>query len=182
MSGHATYPSSRVHFGLGDAKLIDILPEITGDTLTCSVYANDNPGVLNVEPNESDLILTAGNEGGTSKISFVVSAGFARKLDSFMVTVKHVEYSGTYASEADIKIYPNPARDDVNIELPSSYNRGITVELNDIKGTAIFKEEYKTVQAKTIEKIDLTYIPAGIYFVKIKQENCIRIEKLIISK
>jgi photosystem II stability/assembly factor-like uncharacterized protein len=89
----------------------------------------------------------------------------------------------SYINEAGVslpKIYPNPARDIVNIELPVSGMRTVTIELYDMIGKVVLNKECKNGAAKSIEKIDVSGLPAGLYILKVRQKQYIGIEKLIV--
>jgi hypothetical protein len=238
ITGHATYPSSRVHFGLGNANVVDTLlirwpsghidtylnvkasqfyraiedsvlvinfaatsyikcnatipnltllsgeiktihmqdycrfmagdtlPEITGDTLTWSVHENENPALVNATFNENDLILTAGTDGGTSNISFIASAGFTKRLGSFIVTVEHVNEAGTYLTDDGIKIYPNPAKDYLTVEFEKEFSEPVTYELEDIIGRVVCAETLEAGYVNT-HQINITSLPGGTYILRI---------------
>lgn len=77
-----------------------------------------------------------------------------------------------------VKIYPNPAKELVNLVLPSSQNITL-VKVNDILGQTLFSKEVFTKNSlKTTLPISLQNIKAGIYFVTIENENFVQSFKL----
>jgi hypothetical protein len=75
--------------------------------------------------------------------------------------------------ENDVNIYPNPAKDIVNIL--NNNNLNITkVEIIDLVGRVVLDTE-------KYQNIDITELPEGQYFVKIIGETTI-VKKLFISK
>lgn len=73
-----------------------------------------------------------------------------------------------------VKIYPNPAQNNIIIEL--IYTPSV-VRITDLLGTVLFSKELK----QTLSSIDLSLIPSGIYLVDIKNSiGTISVEKLVI--
>lgn len=65
------------------------------------------------------------------------------------------------AGNASLKVYPNPASDYVNVTVPETV-AGATLSLYDASGKTV-----KTVKAAgTTNRIDLSSVPAGVYFLK----------------
>ena len=54
------------------------------------------------------------------------------------------------------------------------------IEILDITGKVIYQKEYKNINAHFTENIDLSGCTKGIYFVKVRLENNVSIEKLIV--
>ncbi len=74
---------------------------------------------------------------------------------------------------ASAKIYPNPSRQAITIELPG--NSTFQVVLRDISGkTLLYLPE-----AVSNSELNLAMIPAGIYWISIQNENYSTTEKLI---
>lgn len=75
-------------------------------------------------------------------------------------------------SEGDIVLYPNPASQEVSV---SSKNKIRGMQLMDMTGTLLSKSQN--------EKMDVSHLSAGIYFVVVELENNLQvIRKLTISK
>jgi len=78
-------------------------------------------------------------------------------------------------AKADVKLYPNPAKEMVTIEVNNGTKNVIT--LIDLSGKTI-----ETIQSnKAFTNINLTHLQAGIYFVNISNENGSVTQKLIIE-
>ncbi len=87
-----------------------------------------------------------------------------------------LKYSNTsfvnnYINE-DISIYPNPAKTTVNIGNVLSAN----ISINDIAGKIVYTKN----NCLDNERIDISNLKSGIYFIKIKNDNT-TIKKLIIK-
>jgi hypothetical protein len=77
-----------------------------------------------------------------------------------------------------IKISPNPAQDWITINLPDNQQNSITVELVSSLGETVF-----TKSITNNEKIDISHLSNGLYFIYIKGNNLnVSPKKLIISR
>jgi len=73
-----------------------------------------------------------------------------------------------------LSIFPNPSDDIINIEFENINNA--TIEIYNISGRLVFS---KVLNSK-VEKIDITDLSEGIYFIKVRQEKNVIVEKLIV--
>ena len=73
-------------------------------------------------------------------------------------------------AENDVTIFPNPASTEIKINLPSKNN--FLIEVINTLGKTIIKTENQN-------KIDVSRLSSGIYFIKVKQENIFYSQKVI---
>jgi photosystem II stability/assembly factor-like uncharacterized protein len=79
-----------------------------------------------------------------------------------------------------LNLYPNPANDQVNILLKSNVKGEYKFELRNIMGQLLIS---KTIQANSLDQIDLKDLPSAVYSVTLKQNNkMIKETKLVIMK
>lgn len=76
----------------------------------------------------------------------------------------------------EIKIYPNPASDFINIELKRNSN--FSIEIFDELGQIAWRDENKN----DVVKIPTSNFASGIYLIKIQTENEFGMKKIIINK
>ena len=76
----------------------------------------------------------------------------------------------------NFKIYPNPAKGKLTINLPNNVNEA-NITILDITGKQYLNKKINS-QNETIDLID---IPKGIYFVRIESENESIVKKLIVE-
>ena len=79
--------------------------------------------------------------------------------------------------ENKIKIYPNPASENITIDLGESNSKSLNIDVIDSIGKIIFSESY-TNQNKV--SVNLSQFSEGVYFVKITNDDKQQIEKLIV--
>ena len=84
----------------------------------------------------------------------------------------------TFGQKTNINVYPNPATNVLNIELPNSTNYA-SFELTEITGKVILHGQLNN----SLNSIDINQYCKGIYFLKVKiSEQEILTRKIIISK
>ncbi len=70
-----------------------------------------------------------------------------------------------------IKVYPNPARNEVKISYVSSSNQDAIISLNDITGREMHRTEFPAVNGDNLYDLNLADYPRGIYFVSLISGN-----------
>ena len=110
-------------------------------------------------------------------LTVVVSDGTFRDTASISVEVFELDETavGDILSDRPIKIYPNPAKDILHIEIPNHLKFGFDVELISLTGSVVFRK------SGYINQIDISEFQEGIYFIKIKAERATMIQKIIIQ-
>ena len=76
---------------------------------------------------------------------------------------------------ANITIYPNPTKEQVFINLGSNSLKNATLELFDLLGKSMLKQKVN----QSLENINLTAVPVGVYLVKFSNNDGSRVFKLI---
>jgi hypothetical protein len=88
-----------------------------------------------------------------------------------------VESSLFQSTDLDFKLYPNPAKSYVNIDLGFVPDITATIELVDAYGRTV---EQKLAESTSI-RIETNQLTRGIYFVRITNNNNVKVKKLIIE-
>ena len=88
----------------------------------------------------------------------------------------------SYYLNNDIKIFPNPAADEVNLEFESSLNTSALVELTDITGRVVSKWTIdKPMQGQSV-LLNVSSFSAGTYLLNITINNKKAVQKLVLTK
>jgi aminopeptidase YwaD len=109
--------------------------------------------------------------------TYVFNAGKAAvgALQHFAVATAVLATNETPANTLEsIKIYPNPAKDFLNIELPKEV-KNFNLEITDLNGRLILNKENET-------KINVSSLVNGAYLCTIKANDKIAVRKVIIGK
>ncbi|NVN96130.1 MAG: T9SS type A sorting domain-containing protein [Bacteroidetes bacterium] len=80
----------------------------------------------------------------------------------------------------DFKIYPNPSNGIILIEKDFLSEKS-ELQLYSLQGKIIYSEYINNINNHLIKEINLTTFPKGIYFVKISNNQFVKVEKVIIQ-
>jgi len=119
---------------------------------------------------------------GTYTVTLTATNGACESVDSFevVITVAGLE---EITSISSVKLFPNPASDNVNVELNLKENSNITLSIVDNSGKIIYSENTSLLQGKNIQSLNTTTLKAGYYNVVISTENSVaKTIKLAINK
>lgn len=73
-----------------------------------------------------------------------------------------------------ISIYPNPATDEVTIEITGNFING-RLTISDLDGRQLITRQINTLKTQ----VDISSIPCGVYIVKLTSDNTLRVGKFI---
>ncbi|GAA4235402.1 hypothetical protein GCM10022291_17190 [Postechiella marina] len=101
------------------------------------------------------------------------------EYEDYMVNITGEPLSLSKYSVSEFKVYPNPVKDALTIQLPPNYNiKGLKAELYDIQGRVITQKNiintYTTVE-------NLNNLNKGVYFIKFKNDKGILGTKKLIK-
>lgn len=141
----------------GNVTPLDLL--ITNDD---QLLANEN--ILKLATDNEKIYLTIFTKDHGNELYTVTDS-----LPTYLATNEVISNNG---SSVDIKIYPNPVTDSFSIKLPGNLK---------IKEIEIFDTSGKLVKnsISQSDKIDVSYLSSGIYFIKAKTDKGIFVSKFI---
>ncbi len=103
------------------------------------------------------------------------------------LTIVDSEIGGTstedeqFDSNLNMSLYPNPANDQVVLQLNSSENYTAQLSIDNIDGKRVYSDVISIDNVTSITKIDTRNFAKGMYLVKIQSGNAIKTEKLVIN-
>ncbi len=113
--------------------------------------------------------LFVGSPTGTGGI---VTEGVQQPYEIFIVT----EIENPYAVDLSLSAYPNPAIDNLNLQVESIQNSDLSYLLTDLNGRVLSMSNI----TETITQIDMSKLPSATYFVKVMNiEKEIKVFKII---
>jgi hypothetical protein len=77
------------------------------------------------------------------------------------------------------KVYPNPARDDLWVELDNLPKERVWVEFVDIRGQMVRREQID-INAGSKQRFDISMLPSGVYIVSITGMNVRKTHKITV--
>jgi hypothetical protein len=78
-----------------------------------------------------------------------------------------------------VTVYPNPAKDFINISIPETENKNLEITIIDALGRSVYKTQYEINNTKSEIKINLSNFLNGIYFVEVTNGKEKAIKKFI---
>jgi hypothetical protein len=91
--------------------------------------------------------------------------------------VRKVSFGMNNLDEQSIAIYPNPFTSDVYIDLSTISGGKVTIQVSNVAGQQLIERSIS--EPHQIEKVDLSSLPKGIYFVKVTTATSTSIVKVI---
>ncbi len=85
------------------------------------------------------------------------------------------------SSTLKANVYPNPANQELNIDLYSQSQNTIVIELIDISGRLVLSEQYQISIGLNQKQINIDQVQKGLYMLKLSSENGVSTEKIIIQ-
>lgn len=118
---------------------------------TYKVYAE----VLGLPTSPSIITINAGHPADTNSIVII-------NTTSVVTGIQYVSFS---SQSKDIKIYPNPASDVLNISLPPNSLGKYKITITDLTGRAMLQTQFDG--GNTNKQIDLKSLQTGIYIISV---------------
>jgi hypothetical protein len=82
--------------------------------------------------------------------------------------------------EKSISLYPNPNNGHFALSIDEP-GHDLNITLLNIEGTQVFEKHYKDL-ANFNQELDLSYLPQGIYLLKISNEKGVAVKRLILER
>ena len=77
-------------------------------------------------------------------------------------------------------IYPNPATQQLNVELKMQDNAPLQMMLRDVQGKIVWSQEYKYAEELKV-KIDVSSFSKGFYLLDVQQGTYFNSEKIVVE-
>jgi PKD repeat protein len=79
-------------------------------------------------------------------------------------------------SQNRVMIYPNPAKDILNISVSGISNAGLDMDMVNVNSQLVYRNHFT---GSDIEQIDISTLTKGVYFIKIKGNDFVKVFKVI---
>jgi hypothetical protein len=83
-----------------------------------------------------------------------------------------------FSEELTSKIFPNPARNIMNVQFELPAPADVQVKIYDLTGSMVANQQFSASQTGSQKSIDISKLPAGMYFVKIQAGSLKSVTKL----
>ncbi len=109
----------------------------------------------------------------------VTDSNGCQGYDTIQVKVVIQTSFNQISTESDIKIYPNPASNKLFIEIGTPRKENVIIEIFNLHGKIVYTKQYGNANYK-IDVIDLSKFKKGLYVIRVRSNNILKNEKLII--
>lgn len=150
-----------------------IIPNAPNDMI-CALGKNDQK--IHVVPSQNLVLVRMGNPAYNNQlVPLVLDNEVWAVLNNVFCSSTGILPSNELAMH--LRVYPNPADDILNIELPANNNKAFTVQLCDATGR-------KLIERNTIDNFNMNVsdLSAGCYYLKATTENFSGYYKVVIKK
>jgi hypothetical protein len=144
-------------------------------------------------------------KGDKVVLNYTFNIATTWKIDSMHIVPILLESSGSYVNAAtstyseaiaagfisgnqevtlpatSVSIYPNPADDQINIELSLETPSDVEVSIMQVSGQELSKRTFSSISGEQILPINLMLLNDGVYLVKVKTNQGIRLEKVVVK-
>ena len=101
--------------------------------------------------------------------------------DDKIYEIKPIGYTATFDRETNpIKLYPNPATTQVQIQIPNDW-RDLTMQITNTEGKLYYKSTLNTFETSKVT-VDTDTFPNGMYILQLQTQKQTFVTKLIITK
>lgn len=159
------------------------------DTVICecgSVLLDAGTGYLSYLWNDgstSQFFLVDGAEFGVGTFYFDVSVVDSNNCESTDYIDVHISehLKVNKLEKENLKLYPNPAKDFVIIDIKGFPNEGYSIEIFDSYGKRVLKDEITKAPIQNKVKLDINGLKSGFYNLQISSKTFKTQRKLIIE-
>ena len=141
--------------------------------------------------NNGSATITVPNVGSTTAARIAIVAinnifldisdkNFTVKKSAAIASVNSVDESAITTLSDKINVQPNPAKDYTTVLFNSAY-KNCNLILTDESGKQVYQKEIGAVSKGTAEKISLSGLAKGVYFLKIVSEEKTQTQKIIVE-
>lgn len=157
--------------------LNDVLPDLTGgasatDNCSANVGITQYPhaGVA-IDTGLYNVALIATDECGRTDTCFMAIT----VLDTTQI-VNSISINGTKLN--DVKVYPNPATHQLNIDIPASIKGKVLVDVMDSDGKVVLQSSLSAAH----NNLDVSELPVGTYLIKLSHKGAAKLHQVVIVK
>jgi len=194
-----THTYSVVVTNAGNCKATDIINIVKGNSLYLNLGLDDSicstsSKVLDAgfgfhnylwsTGDTTQLITVSGaNVGvGIHKIYVDVSSIYGCKAsDTIKLKVYLCQSISELSDNYDIKVFPNPSSGKFTIHIESAISKNIDYDIINIQGQIIKKGSIKFTAPLMDYNLNIPNLAKGVYFIRMKNANLLRFEKIVIQ-
>ncbi|MVM32592.1 PKD domain-containing protein [Spirosoma sp. HMF4905] len=135
------------------------------------VIQTGSDGYSTLKAVHSNLLLDIANQNeGGQVIQYAASGSYVQywKIETVGCTTSGGRLSAEY--EQELKVFPNPAREYVNVDLPDTKNAIVQLDLLTSVGQLI-RSEVLTLEGPVTHRLSVIDLPTGLYLIRARAEG-----------
>lgn len=141
-----------------------------GDELTYTALSS-NPDTVEVFVSATHALEFVLKAKGEATITLTAKdPELLQATTTFKVTVEEEDASGSGIFEAQVKTYPNPATNILNIQCSDDIEGEVIFRLYSMSGSIVYTEK-TAVTAGSVKELDITTLPAGMYILEVEHKG-----------
>lgn len=150
------------------------LKSISGTSFSCPITAGMAACLWEAFPQKSNMdIFNAIQQ--SAHLYYTPEKQYGYGIPNFGAAYQILQ--SNVSSEEKIAIYPNPAKEELNIIFVDDYEGSYTIKIANLSGALVYKESDYT---KTYtSQIDVKFLPQGVYFISVQQGKKVYKSKFI---
>lgn len=117
--------------------------------------------------------------------SYRVTINFGANADAFIGAPEYLTTTNTSEEELSLtatRLYPNPAKESVFLEMENQSTGEGIVEIFNMSGQRVGIHELSVIPGKTVQQISTADLTAGMYLLRIQMGQQVQSLKLMVSK
>lgn len=99
--------------------------------------------------------------------------------DGFALTVQTVTAVNDYSGVTDMKVFPNPATEQLNISFVTNEASSIDCKILDVTGKLLYNKHLESDGGLVEESVNVSEFATGLYFLRIETPKGTTIEKFV---
>ncbi|MEL6674452.1 MAG: T9SS type A sorting domain-containing protein [Bacteroidota bacterium] len=97
--------------------------------------------------------------------SFILTQGFHQPDQNAVGIDKDL------AAIVDFRLFPNPARDQLNLELSSPRPLDLRINITDLRGRQVHPPQRMLVQGTSLQSLDISSLAEGLYLLRLSSQQ-----------
>jgi hypothetical protein len=85
-------------------------------------------------------------------------------------------------SEQNVKIFPNPATTELNVEINAIRNTSVEVDVLNVLGQSVLRRQFELNQGSSIYTLPVHDLEEGLYIIQLRSEEDTLMKKVVIEK
>jgi len=142
----------------------------SSEPVSFAVFQSSTGMVFNLDLNYTEQSPNQGNFAGNG-ISIVKNA---------LISATGIE-TANYLSGVQLRVFPNPTSGETNIKLEGDVHIDGKILISDSRGRLVYETDHLHHGGTSFQEFDFTNYTSGVYYLRLRSENYLNIQKIIVK-